>query len=69
MQEDLKKIRHSLSLWSMSLKKALESNSVDDIKELIKDTQYVQCSCDQLVFCLYQIKEMLDENEISIINS
>lgn len=65
MQEDLKKIKDSLSAWSMSLKKALETNSVEDIKDFIKDARSVECSCDQLVFALHQMKELLDENEIS----
>jgi hypothetical protein len=63
MQEDLKKIKDSLVTWSLSLKKALESNSVENVKELLKDTRSAECACDQLIFSLHELKEAIDEEE------
>lgn len=63
MQEDLKRIKDSLSAWSLSLKKALETNNAEDVHEFLKDARGVESSCDQLVFSLYELKEMIEENE------
>ena len=63
MQEDLKKIKEALTNWSMSLTKAMETNSLDDVKEVVKDTRVVESACDQLIFSLTDLKEMIDEHE------
>ena len=65
MQEDLKRIKESLVAWSLSLKRTLENNSLEDIKDLYKDTRFVECSCDQLIYSLHELKESMEENEMS----
>lgn len=65
MQEDLKKIKEALTNWSMSLTKAMETNSIDDIKEVVKDTRVVESTCDQLIFNLIDLKEQIDEHEFN----
>jgi hypothetical protein len=63
MQEDLKKIKESLKNWSLSLSKALDTNSIEDVKEVVKDSRLVESCCDQLVFSLSELKELIDEVE------
>lgn len=63
MQEDLKRIKDSLVSWSLSLAKALETNSTEDIKEVAKECRSIECACDQLIFSLSELKELIDEQE------
>jgi hypothetical protein len=63
MQEDFKKIKESLLNWNLCLARALETNAVDDVSEVLKQSKVVECACDQLVYSLNELKENIEEQE------